>query len=398
MSDPTQPPTALGTSTDLGWGGGASTVEPPVERATVAIYRATQFKPSETFIRQQASALLAYRPAMVGLVSAASPSSPELAPRLAHPGVRTASSLLVGAAPRALTSAVAAADPALVHAHFGPDGVQVLPVARRLDLPLVVTLHGHDVLVRGRFPRTPQRLAYLARRTRLLRQADLVICVSDFLHRTLLAQHPPPQARIVRHHIGIDVERLVDHASTEPSARETICFVGRLTAKKGIGDLARSIRLLRRRGRRNPVEIIGDGPLAPVVADLVAEVPDVTWHGARPHTEVVELFGRSRLAILPSQTGPDGDAESLGLVFAEAIARGCVPVGYRHGGVGEVTPDALLVEEGDVQALIATAETILCSPTAGTEHLAEGLSLIRRRFDLAKQTAELEGLYDDLVG
>src|SRR5688572_15040245 len=34
--------------------------------------------------------------------------------------------------------------PKLMHAHFGPDGTLVLPTARHLGVPLVVTFHGFD--------------------------------------------------------------------------------------------------------------------------------------------------------------------------------------------------------------------------------------------------------------
>ena len=32
----------------------------------------------------------------------------------------------------------------IIHAHFGPSGIEILPVAQRLQLPLVVSFHGYD--------------------------------------------------------------------------------------------------------------------------------------------------------------------------------------------------------------------------------------------------------------
>ena len=41
--------------------------------------------------------------------------------------------------------------PALVHAHFAPDALAALPLARALGVPLIATLHGYDVTrTRGR--------------------------------------------------------------------------------------------------------------------------------------------------------------------------------------------------------------------------------------------------------
>ncbi len=42
--------------------------------------------------------------------------------------------------------------PELVHAHFASGGRSALPLARALRVPLVVTLHGNDVTVRGSQP------------------------------------------------------------------------------------------------------------------------------------------------------------------------------------------------------------------------------------------------------
>ena len=55
---------------------------------------------------------------------------------------------------------VAAAEPALIHAHFGPDGVLALPLARRLGVPLVTTLRGYDVTV-GRHELGSGRLSWM---------------------------------------------------------------------------------------------------------------------------------------------------------------------------------------------------------------------------------------------
>ncbi len=32
----------------------------------------------------------------------------------------------------------------VIHAHFGPSGIEILPVARKLKIPLVVSFHGYD--------------------------------------------------------------------------------------------------------------------------------------------------------------------------------------------------------------------------------------------------------------
>ena len=33
----------------------------------------------------------------------------------------------------------------LIHAHFGPDSIYALPLAKHLDIPLITTFHGYDI-------------------------------------------------------------------------------------------------------------------------------------------------------------------------------------------------------------------------------------------------------------
>ena len=53
-----------------------------------------------------------------------------------------------GCAPASVIRKFEAEGADLMHAHFRHDGILALPYARNLKVPLVVTLHGHDVNIR----------------------------------------------------------------------------------------------------------------------------------------------------------------------------------------------------------------------------------------------------------
>src|SRR3546814_13281972 len=59
--------------------------------------------------------------------------------------------------PRRFVHAITQLHPALVHAHFGMDGSLMLPLSRRLNVPLVVTFHGYDVTLRPDAVRSEER-------------------------------------------------------------------------------------------------------------------------------------------------------------------------------------------------------------------------------------------------
>ena len=72
----------------------------------------------------------------------------------------------------------------LVHAHFGAYGLEILPVARDLGLPLLVTFHGFGA---SRLLKVP---SYVERLPELFEYAD-VLAVSDNLARRLIEAGVP---------------------------------------------------------------------------------------------------------------------------------------------------------------------------------------------------------------
>ena len=76
----------------------------------------------------------------------------------------------------------------LIHAHFGHNGLYAMRFAKRHSIPLVVTLHAHDVtILAGNEKYQPQWWHYLLRYRRLFREARLFLTVSQEM-RDLVAK------------------------------------------------------------------------------------------------------------------------------------------------------------------------------------------------------------------
>lgn len=122
-------------------------------------------------------------------------------------------------------------NPVLIHAHFGLDGVRILPLARNLKIPLVVTFHGYDATVKDEYARRSfySHRVYFYRKEVLKREAQMFITVSKFIKEKLLEQSFPPD-KVVEHYIGINPEifRPDPGLLREP----VVLFVGRLVEKK----------------------------------------------------------------------------------------------------------------------------------------------------------------------
>jgi glycosyltransferase involved in cell wall biosynthesis len=349
-------------------------------RPLVAIYRAPLFNPSETFIQAQAASLSKYRPLIVGREDKGNV--------IAELRGRT----MIG---RNLVERLRPLRPALVHAHFGIDGVAALPIARALGVPLVTTLHGHEIGRSRLSMALSGRLSwqlYALLQPRLAREGALFLAVSDAIRREAIARGFPEE-RTVTHRIGVDLRLFPAAGEPQPGL---VLHVGRLVEKKGTADL---IDAFARVQSEAELVIIGDGPLRPAL-ERRADGLNVRFLGWRPTPEVRQWMSRAWLLAVPSVTAADGDREGLPTVAVEAAAAGLPVVGTRHSGIPEAVTDGrsgLLVAEGDVSALGDRLDALLGSADMRRRMSAAARALAEERFDLARQTRILERHYDRLL-
>jgi colanic acid/amylovoran biosynthesis glycosyltransferase len=383
--------------------------EPQKLRPTVAIFAEPLLAPSMTFIRDQGSALREFTALYV---------SPQWAsPSLEVPADRA---VVLSDNPRAsplwnrlrqipfkvfgydpsFFRRVAAYRPVLLHAHFGPAGLTALPLARWLEIPLIVTFHGFDATVADRYlARSHYRVrAYLRNRHVLQKEAALFIAVSEFLRKQLIARSFPEE-RIVVHYTGVDTEFFVP----EPSVLRdpVVLFVGRLTEKKGCAFLLRAMREVEDRVPGAELVVLGDGPLRQELEELAKKtLRKCRFLGWQPPRTVREWMNRARVFCVPSVRAPSGDGEGFGMVFAEAQAMGLPVASFRSGGVPEAVLDretGLLAAEGDWRGLAGNILALLNNDHLWRSMSEAGEKRVREFFDLGKQTAKLEQTYQTLL-
>ena len=368
------------------------------------IFRHQMFKYSEPFIGEQAQRLNRFRPLYVGRARfGESPTGAEsyaledldewghLYRRMWQVGTRGVDLYLRLLRGRA---------PALVHAHFGVEGVYALPLARRLGVPLITTFHGFDATtgLGGLLSSmSPSWFNYALFRRQLARHGDLFLCVSEFIRRRVIALGFPEERTHV-HYIGMDT-----HVGTPSSAvgrRMLILHVARLTEKKGTEYLLRAFSRLGRMAPEAELEIIGDGPLRPSLESLAVSLgirERTRFTGPLPHSVVMEEMRKAGVLILPSVTARNGDAEGLGMVLLEAAALGLPVIGTQHGGIPEAVVDGetgFLVEERNVEQLADRMKTLLRDESLRARMGARARTLCERRFDIGRQTEKLEAYYE----
>lgn len=363
----------------------------------VVIFRKRLLPYSETFIADQGHRLSRYRPLYCGfrrdpsglalLGDAPRALLDDTSPRATLDKLRFR--LGLGGA-RAWLETIRAHRPALVHAHFLADGIDAARLGRLLALPTVTTLHGHDI---SKHPAGGSR----ATRT-LFDRAGRVIAVSHFIAREALARGCP-ESKLRQHYIGIDLDKfsLPRREVDTPS----LLFVGRLVEKKGCTYLLQAMEALRDRVADLSLRIIGDGILKPALEREAAERKlAVEFVGSVAPETVRDELARCWLFVAPSVTATDGDVEGLGMVFLEAQALEVPVVSFASGGVVEAVVDGetgLLCAEKDVAALADNIAQLLENTALRHQMGQRGRARVEAQFDIRKQCALLEQIYDEII-
>ena len=379
------------------------------------MYRSALLPPSETFIKAQACALRRWQPVLVG--------SERVTPSLSLDGLSHVTALrgngwlqrrlqrLDGAIERragmspATCIALARQRVSLVHAHFGTEAIRVWPAANALRLPLLVTLHGFDIMIDEPFWETysdwrlrhyPKELRALARR-----QSVRFVAVSEAVRARAVRFGVAPE-KVDTAYIGVDPARFAPRGKPAGERAREVLFVGRLVAKKGTPLLLEAFGRVHAALPDARLVIAGDGPERTTLQAAVARAGlPITLLGDLSPEQVIARLGEARVFCLPSVVAPSGDAEGLPIVLLEAQAAGVPVVTSDQGGNAEAMRHAetgLAYPPGDVEALAAHLITLLSDDALCTRMGARGRTHVCARFDIHACTRKLERIYDGMLG
>jgi len=373
-------------------------------RPVVVIYKDKLLPKSQTFVLAQAEALQGYVPVYAGAQFLPDGLSLPYGRWMAvNEGsrwgrVQQEAFYRWGSSPK-LVQALAQAKPALMHCHFGPDGVRAMHLAKKLGVPFLVTFHGYDATITPEFAPDWRHRLFIRQRSVLAQRAAKFVAVSKYIKSRLLDQGFPEE-KVVVHYIGVDTDFFRADASV---AREPIVlFVGRLVEKKGCEYLLRAMARVQAACPDVRLVVIGEGPLRTKLERLAQQnCPNTTFLGAKPPKDVREWMNRASVFCVPSTTANNGDQEGFGLVFAEAQAMGLPVVSFASAGVPEAVANGstgFLVPERDEEGLARNITMLFTDSYVWQRCSAAGVARVRSEFNLRKQTGLLEEIYASITG
>jgi glycosyltransferase involved in cell wall biosynthesis len=226
----------------------------------------------------------------------------------------------------------------LIHAHYAlPAGGAAAPFAREHELPLVVSVHGGDVL--GPLLKGPAAQASV---TEVLSGASQVLCNS----RATLGR----VSELVRGDERLRVVYLGASAPDNPlpkRPRPTVATLAHVVPRKRHADVLEALQTL-------DVDwlVIGDGPELPLLRRAANDLGlqgRIEFAGQLPPSEALRRLASAHVMAMPSED------EAFGVAYVEALACGLPAIGLEtEGGPAEIAslgPGMLLVPPRDPAAL-----------------------------------------------
>jgi len=190
----------------------------------------------------------------------------------------------------------------------------------------------------------------------------------------------PENRKAVREELGISDDEVV------------VGFIGRMTYAKGIPFLVKSLRKVLPRRPEVRAVFIGDGPMRPLVEELIREFRErVLFLGWR--YDVDRLMSALDICVLPSLI------EAVGVSALEACANGRAVITTDIGGFRDYIihmRTGVLIPPADHIKLVEAIEMLVDNPGL-REELGRNASSFVSSFDWEKTADKYERLYGELL-
>jgi teichuronic acid biosynthesis glycosyltransferase TuaC len=282
-------------------------------------------------------------------------------------------------------------DARIIHGHYSVTGLAAWRLARRVDLPYVLTFHGSDINV---WPdEHPDRLADLRSAAAA---AGAVFAVSQALADRV---ERITGTRAIALPLGSDHRRLMsariprEVARRElelPDAIPILLFVGNLKPSKGVRELAEAVLSMDEDLR---CVFVGGGQEFGRGLNDPRSAGRLLYRGPQPHDVVVQYLSAADVLILPSAS------EGLPTVLVEAGSLELPVIASNVGGIPELLGGdrGVILPEVTPPSIAAAIRGFLSDPTSHEAAARRLHALVRRDYDAETNARTLLRWYEAIV-
>lgn len=291
--------------------------------------------------------------------------------------------------------------PDILHAHFGPTGCLYLPLAQKLERPLVVTFYGFDYE-----KLLNHRPVFRQKYRQLFAGASRVLAASPTGCQALAALGcPPEKLRIVRP--SPDLALFPFFLKNKTAGRLNLVQVATFTEKKGHLTTLKALKRALPNCPNLHLTLAGeqqDKLLVRLLKQFIREhnlEQNVRWLDPVQHAEMATFLSQFDAFIHPSCRTADGDHEATPVVLLEAQAVGLPVLATRHFDLADEVRhghSGLLVDEGDDAGLAkAIQKFYFMENREYTRFRTNARKQVELQFTVQSSAAALRAVYLELL-
>lgn len=293
----------------------------------------------------------------------------------------------VGEEKKSLLQTLRKKSPEVILVHFGSTALRILPIAKKLRIPIVAHFHGLDV---------SSQLTNKWYKWSLLRHAKsfTAIVVVGNHQKKWFVEQGIPENRIFVIPCGVPTEEFTPPCTKRNDILRFIT-VSRINKQKGISFTIRAFKEVAENIPNIHLDIVGDGPQMSSSVNLVERLAlddKVTFWGEQPQVKVKQCLALGHV-FLQHSLDSEGWREGWGVSMAEAAAMELPVVATRCGGIPEQVEDGVtgfVVEQKDINGM-AKAMLRLAKDNELREMMGkEGRQRMIHYFDTNIQISKLE--------
>ena len=286
----------------------------------------------------------------------------------------------------------------LIHAHFGPSGLEIVNLAKMNRIPLLVTFHGYDASILLKYQTYTENLK------KLFTYAHIIAVSEEMKHKLVEIGANPDRISVVRCGIPMDVFKFTERTNLDQKIKEKKVInylqVSNFVEKKGHAYTIEAFSLLLKKNPNSHLTLAGGGELYHKINQLVKEKnlsDHVTFTGVINEEKVKNLMNEADVFVHHSVTSKRGDREGVPTVLMEAMATGLPVISTFHSGIPELINDGIngfLVKERDIESYSEKMHEIL---SVGTKFSSNARKKVIGKFNLTKEVSHIMDIYKNLI-
>ncbi len=276
----------------------------------------------------------------------------------------------------------------LIHIHrVNPDGYMAYKVSKKYKIPYIMHIHGFEVQQYRELTKKEQDDITL-----VFENASHFFCNSNKT-RLLLSELFNIKENVSVIEFGIDGS--VARNNVELSDPVKIISVGNLIKIKGIQYVVEALNSVKDEINFH-YTIVGDGPMRTSIVNQINGYnlnSRVTLTGRLDNTEVMKLLIENDIFILPSYN------EAFGMVYLEALSKGCSVVGVKGQGCEDINRYGnciYLVKPKDSTSIVQCLKEIIENKNKRCNYIIKGYEVIKKHYTWKSKVEKIDNLYNSL--